>query len=161
MGWYQKILFLLSFISPVYLFFLCQNVQESSEPSWKSVHDRFERCTCLMWSPLWAPRVFSVCRAAAAMPFGCLTPGEKKNYNNPSEVTDKYDLGQVVKSWVHFQAACYSSYSFFVKPTLFALCALVQGVHLPAVTYYVLYIFTFIVGMGCKAPVLLYSIRAL
>ncbi|XP_071374057.1 caM kinase-like vesicle-associated protein [Centroberyx affinis] len=32
------------------------------------------------------------------MPFGCLTLGEKKDYNNPSEVTDKYDLGQVVKS---------------------------------------------------------------
>uniref|UniRef100_A0A3P8Z792 Protein kinase domain-containing protein n=1 Tax=Esox lucius TaxID=8010 RepID=A0A3P8Z792_ESOLU len=32
------------------------------------------------------------------MPFGCLTPGEKKDYNNPSEVTDKYDLGQIVKS---------------------------------------------------------------
>lgn len=34
------------------------------------------------------------------MPFGCLTLGEKKDYNNPSEVTDKYDLGQIVKSWV-------------------------------------------------------------
>ncbi|KAM4740792.1 caM kinase-like vesicle-associated protein [Anableps anableps] len=32
------------------------------------------------------------------MPFGCLTLGEKKDYNNPTEVTDKYDLGQVVKS---------------------------------------------------------------
>ncbi|XP_029103519.1 caM kinase-like vesicle-associated protein [Scleropages formosus] len=32
------------------------------------------------------------------MPFGCLTFGEKKDYNNPSEVTDKYDLGQIVKS---------------------------------------------------------------
>lgn len=35
------------------------------------------------------------------MPFGCLTLGEKKDYNSPSEVSDKYDLGQVVKSWVH------------------------------------------------------------
>lgn len=43
----------------------------------------------------------SLARARAAMPFGCLTLGEKKDYNNPSEVTDKYDLGQVVKSWVH------------------------------------------------------------
>ncbi|KAI4893866.1 hypothetical protein NFI96_015019 [Prochilodus magdalenae] len=34
----------------------------------------------------------------AAMPFGCLTFGEKKDYNSPSEITDKYDLGQVVKS---------------------------------------------------------------
>lgn len=34
------------------------------------------------------------------MPFGCLTIGEKKDYNNPSDVTDKYDLGQIVKSWV-------------------------------------------------------------
>uniref|UniRef100_A0AAY4BQ71 CaM kinase-like vesicle-associated protein n=1 Tax=Denticeps clupeoides TaxID=299321 RepID=A0AAY4BQ71_9TELE len=32
------------------------------------------------------------------MPFGCLTLGEKKDYNSPSEVTDKYDLGQIVKS---------------------------------------------------------------
>uniref|UniRef100_A0A8C3G099 CaM kinase-like vesicle-associated protein n=1 Tax=Cyclopterus lumpus TaxID=8103 RepID=A0A8C3G099_CYCLU len=32
------------------------------------------------------------------MPFGCITIGEKKDYNNPSEVTDKYDLGQIVKS---------------------------------------------------------------
>ncbi|XP_070759216.1 caM kinase-like vesicle-associated protein [Enoplosus armatus] len=32
------------------------------------------------------------------MPFGCLTIGEKKDYNNPSDVTDKYDLGQIVKS---------------------------------------------------------------
>lgn len=34
------------------------------------------------------------------MPFGCLTIGEKKDYNNLSDVTDKYDLGQIVKSWV-------------------------------------------------------------
>uniref|UniRef100_A0A3Q1I7U7 CaM kinase-like vesicle-associated protein n=1 Tax=Anabas testudineus TaxID=64144 RepID=A0A3Q1I7U7_ANATE len=32
------------------------------------------------------------------MPFGCLTIGEKKDYHNPSDVTDKYDLGQIVKS---------------------------------------------------------------
>nr|XP_046240671.1 caM kinase-like vesicle-associated protein [Scatophagus argus] len=32
------------------------------------------------------------------MPFGCLTIGEKKDYNNPSDVTDKYDMGQLVKS---------------------------------------------------------------
>ncbi|KAM3878081.1 caM kinase-like vesicle-associated protein [Diretmus argenteus] len=32
------------------------------------------------------------------MPFGCLTLGEKKDYSNPSEVTDKYDLGQIIKS---------------------------------------------------------------
>ncbi|XP_049894057.1 caM kinase-like vesicle-associated protein isoform X2 [Epinephelus moara] len=32
------------------------------------------------------------------MPFGCLTLGEKKDYNSPSEVADKYDLGQIVKS---------------------------------------------------------------
>uniref|UniRef100_A0A3Q3WY75 CaM kinase-like vesicle-associated protein n=1 Tax=Mola mola TaxID=94237 RepID=A0A3Q3WY75_MOLML len=32
------------------------------------------------------------------MPFGCLTIGEKKDYNNLSDVTDKYDLGQIVKS---------------------------------------------------------------
>ncbi|XP_029946764.1 caM kinase-like vesicle-associated protein [Salarias fasciatus] len=32
------------------------------------------------------------------MPFGCITIGEKKDYHNPSDVTDKYDLGQIVKS---------------------------------------------------------------
>ncbi|XP_010792900.1 caM kinase-like vesicle-associated protein [Gymnodraco acuticeps] len=32
------------------------------------------------------------------MPFGCLTLGQKKDYNNPSDVADKYDLGQIVKS---------------------------------------------------------------
>uniref|UniRef100_A0A8C5AS87 CaM kinase-like vesicle-associated a n=1 Tax=Gadus morhua TaxID=8049 RepID=A0A8C5AS87_GADMO len=32
------------------------------------------------------------------MPFGCLTLGDRKDYNNPSEVTDKYDLGQIVKT---------------------------------------------------------------
>lgn len=37
-------------------------------------------------------------RSGVAMPFGCLTIGEKKDYNNPSDVTDKYDLGQIVKS---------------------------------------------------------------
>uniref|UniRef100_A0A8D3E0K8 CaM kinase-like vesicle-associated b n=1 Tax=Scophthalmus maximus TaxID=52904 RepID=A0A8D3E0K8_SCOMX len=47
----------------------------------------------------------SVCvlyrRSGVAMPFGCLTIGEKKDYHNPSDVTDKYDLGQVVKSVKH------------------------------------------------------------
>uniref|UniRef100_A0AAQ5ZZV1 CaM kinase-like vesicle-associated a n=1 Tax=Amphiprion ocellaris TaxID=80972 RepID=A0AAQ5ZZV1_AMPOC len=43
----------------------------------------------------------SLARARAAMPFGCLTLGEKKDYNSPSEVTDKYDLGQIVKSIKH------------------------------------------------------------
>lgn len=37
-------------------------------------------------------------RSGVAMPFGCLAIGEKKDYNNPSDVTDKYDLGQIVKS---------------------------------------------------------------
>ncbi|XP_061642013.1 caM kinase-like vesicle-associated protein isoform X1 [Phyllopteryx taeniolatus] len=32
------------------------------------------------------------------MPFGCLTIGEKKDYHSPSDVTDKYDMGQIVKS---------------------------------------------------------------
>lgn len=80
-----------------------------------------QKCTAvrLQWafsSALWRARPFqvtfvnravcvlagsSLARARAAMPFGCLTLGEKKDYNSPSEVTDKYDLGQVVKSWVH------------------------------------------------------------
>lgn len=50
---------------------------------------------------VWVLAGSSLARARAAMPFGCLTLGEKKDYNSPSEVTDKYDLGQVVKSWVH------------------------------------------------------------
>ncbi|KAM6170565.1 caM kinase-like vesicle-associated protein [Rhynchocyon petersi] len=32
------------------------------------------------------------------MPFGCVTLGDKKNYNQPSEVTDRYELGQAVKT---------------------------------------------------------------
>uniref|UniRef100_H2ZZN6 CaM kinase-like vesicle-associated protein n=1 Tax=Latimeria chalumnae TaxID=7897 RepID=H2ZZN6_LATCH len=32
------------------------------------------------------------------MPLGCITLGEKKDYNNPAEVTDKYDLGQLIKT---------------------------------------------------------------
>lgn len=32
------------------------------------------------------------------MPFGCLTLGEKKDYNSPTDITDRYDLGQIVKS---------------------------------------------------------------
>lgn len=46
------------------------------------------------------------------MPFGCLTLGEKKDYNSPSEVTDKYDLGQVVKSWVDLLWKCQRSAKF-------------------------------------------------
>lgn len=44
-------------------------------------------------------------RSGVAMPFGCLAIGEKKDYNNPSDVTDKYDLGQIVKSWVSQQSS--------------------------------------------------------
>lgn len=51
-----------------------------------------------MCSRLFCGRTLPASRARAAMPFGCLTLGEKKDYNNPSEVTDKYDLGQIVKS---------------------------------------------------------------
>lgn len=43
---------------------------------------------------------FSNYRSGVAMPFGCLTIREKRDYNNPSDVTDKYDLGQIIKSWV-------------------------------------------------------------
>ncbi|XP_071406726.1 caM kinase-like vesicle-associated protein isoform X1 [Pithys albifrons albifrons] len=35
------------------------------------------------------------------MPFGCVTLGDKKDYNQPSEVTDRYDLGQVIKTVKH------------------------------------------------------------
>ena len=55
-------------------------------------------------------RTFPGYKAGAAMPFGCLTLGEKKDYNNPSEVTDKYDLGQIVKSWVPSILSCYLVY---------------------------------------------------
>lgn len=62
------------------------------------------QCVALLWMNLLDCGL--CCRSCfgrtlpAAMPFGCLTLGEKKDYNNPSEVTDKYDLGQIVKSWV-------------------------------------------------------------
>lgn len=55
-------------------------------------------------------------RSGVAMPFGCLTIGEKKDYNNPSDVTDKYDLGQIVKSWVSQAAA--SARASWIKPRL-------------------------------------------
>lgn len=42
-------------------------------------------------------------RREVAMPFGCLAIGEKKDYHSPSDVTDKYDLGPIVKSWVSQQ----------------------------------------------------------
>ncbi|TKS71141.1 CaM kinase-like vesicle-associated protein 1G5z [Collichthys lucidus] len=45
----------------------------------------------------WETR-YGILWSGVAMPFGCLTIGEKKDYNNPSDVTDKYDLGQIVKS---------------------------------------------------------------
>ncbi|KAM5148865.1 caM kinase-like vesicle-associated protein [Mantella aurantiaca] len=32
------------------------------------------------------------------MPFGCVTLGDKKDYNQPTEVSDKYDLGQLIKT---------------------------------------------------------------
>nr|XP_033781894.1 caM kinase-like vesicle-associated protein [Geotrypetes seraphini] len=32
------------------------------------------------------------------MPFGCVTLGDKKDYNHPDEVTDKYELGQIIKT---------------------------------------------------------------
>ena len=55
---------------------------------------------------------FSYHRSGVAMPFGCLTIGEKKDYNNPSDVTDKYDMGQLVKSWV-FQQLLLDFYMMF------------------------------------------------
>ncbi|CAJ0928676.1 unnamed protein product, partial [Ranitomeya imitator] len=33
-----------------------------------------------------------------AMPFGCVTLGDKKDYNQPTEVSDRYDLGQLIKT---------------------------------------------------------------
>lgn len=59
---------------------------------------------------LYCGSTFPRYRAGAAMPFGCLTLGEKKDYNNPSEVTDKYDLGQIVKSWVPNMLSFYLVY---------------------------------------------------
>ncbi|KAE8611849.1 hypothetical protein XENTR_v10012618 [Xenopus tropicalis] len=32
------------------------------------------------------------------MPFGCVTLGDKKDYNHPTEVSDRYDLGQLIKT---------------------------------------------------------------
>ncbi|XP_071988046.1 caM kinase-like vesicle-associated protein [Engystomops pustulosus] len=32
------------------------------------------------------------------MPFGCVTLGDKKDYNQPTEVSDRYDLGQLIKT---------------------------------------------------------------
>uniref|UniRef100_A0A8C5D6L8 Protein kinase domain-containing protein n=1 Tax=Gouania willdenowi TaxID=441366 RepID=A0A8C5D6L8_GOUWI len=38
------------------------------------------------------------------MPFGCLTIREKKDYHNPSDVTDKYDMGQMEEFCEIFRA---------------------------------------------------------
>ncbi|KAM4652520.1 caM kinase-like vesicle-associated protein isoform 2-T2 [Discoglossus pictus] len=35
------------------------------------------------------------------MPFGCVTLGDKKDYNQPTEVSDRYDLGQLIKTVKH------------------------------------------------------------
>nr|XP_055040481.1 caM kinase-like vesicle-associated protein isoform X1 [Misgurnus anguillicaudatus] len=43
-------------------------------------------------------RLIRLIKAGWAMPFSCLKPGEKKDYSSPTEITDKYDLGQIVKS---------------------------------------------------------------
>ncbi|CAB1422683.1 unnamed protein product, partial [Pleuronectes platessa] len=50
----------------------------------------------LTGSYIWRRNLVS--RSGAAMPFGCITIGEKKEYHIPSDVSDKYDLGQIVKS---------------------------------------------------------------
>uniref|UniRef100_A0A8D2A186 CaM kinase like vesicle associated n=2 Tax=Sus scrofa TaxID=9823 RepID=A0A8D2A186_PIG len=47
------------------------------------------------------PPALQVRAQSLAMPFGCVTLGDKKNYNQPSEVTDRYDLGQVIKTVKH------------------------------------------------------------
>lgn len=58
-------------------------------------------CTYDFFFSLFLPSFISPWpRSGVAMPFSCLAIGEKKDYNNPSDVTDKYDLGQIVKSWV-------------------------------------------------------------
>lgn len=90
-----------------FLFFLLRSVKDKLFPTmhffWFVM--RFWCITLTnhggMCSRLFCGRTLPASRARAAMPFGCLTLGEKKDYNNPSEVTDKYDLGQIVKSWVH------------------------------------------------------------
>lgn len=66
---------------------------------------------------------FSCPRSGVAMPFGCLTIGEKKDYNNPSDVTDKYDLGQIVKSWVSQTASTRASWIRLRLPSLQGLCS--------------------------------------
>ncbi|XP_055661362.1 caM kinase-like vesicle-associated protein isoform X1 [Falco peregrinus] len=48
--------------------------------------------------PLYFVRFYSTSSPGPAMPFGCVTLGDKKDYNQPSEVTDRYDLGQVIKT---------------------------------------------------------------
>lgn len=72
------------------LVFLVQIIHKSTFDDWRWC---FVLPGCVVTGPPPA-------RADAAMPFGCLTLGEKKDYNSPSEVTDKYDLGQIVKTWV-------------------------------------------------------------
>lgn len=72
-------------------FVLCRPLSNQSHSNMESLN-----AFALCWQVVLAR--YSPARARAAMPFGCLTLGEKKDYNSPSEVTDKYDLGQIVKS---------------------------------------------------------------
>lgn len=98
---YINFFFLLILITEqLFLHFLLRSVKDKLFPSFFLFA---MRCITLtnhggMCSRLFCGRTLPASRARAAMPFGCLTLGEKKDYNNPSEVTDKYDLGQIVKS---------------------------------------------------------------
>lgn len=88
------------------LYFLCR-LKKMLSPS---IYIYFSLCSSRFPHP----------RSGVAMPFGCLTIGEKKDYNNPSDVTDKYDLGQIVKSWVSQTGSTRTSW--IKLPSLQGLC---------------------------------------
>ncbi|KAF7249739.1 CaM kinase-like vesicle-associated protein, partial [Varanus komodoensis] len=69
------------------------NDEKEDEEQKVTIMDIFHgitHCTVFLPSSLGVPGL--------AMPFGCVTLGDKKDYNQPSEVTDRYDLGQVIKT---------------------------------------------------------------
>lgn len=64
----------------------------------------------LEWTALVLLRLIAVCvcvrflfssgQVDAVMPFGCLALRDGRTYNSLSDVTDKYEIGQVLKAWV-------------------------------------------------------------
>lgn len=161
MGWYQKILFLLSFISPVYLFFCVK--------MFKKVLSLAEKVSMIDLSAALVSREVPSEHHVSSLCAGQQQPCRLAVWPlGRRRTTTTLRRWQTNMTWDRLSSREYISKQLVTHLTvsLWNLQFLLsvpwsKSVHLPAVTYYVLYIFTFIVGMGCKAPMLLYSISAL